>query len=521
VSRPTPPRRRGDRQQPGDIEFLTPDPSVFGPSASSLGATADGIPSPAPDDHGPGSRLATIAAIGLVAAVVVGAIVVAAPWRDDPTTAVDTTATTTTVAAPLVPDGVVTGDEPVRGVVLDPPPGWQLAGALSSPPFGNFAGWGEVWAQAGSTRDRGAWYALSITPFGIDGVGVADAVRVAVDDRTALVERAIDGVLTLTVAPPSLRRDRLIRIEARGTTVDELARFAASIGIAENGPELVDDRFVYRDPAFLEPMSEVWSGPTDWDPVRTAVVDDVRAYTLYTDGDGGWLWLGIHDTEGPLPMVAMLEFEQQLVAEVGPPGATNVLVGRSPRRAHTWLSFDDQWVSAISTLSEAELVAVLPSLRWASGTEWALAQRAAAGVSDTGLDTGLDTGPRIPIATGTLDGGDAWAVEAEPIGIGTAADLCVGPGATSPCSAVDLFADVDDPLGVVSTLDLTLVVSRYPGPHTLRITAAAGTVDQTADQTAEQTIDQAVDGPTAVLVRALGDLRVELLDPAGQVVDTE
>jgi hypothetical protein len=89
----------------------------------------------------------------------------------------------------------------------------------------------------------------------------------------------------------------------------------------------------------------------------------------------------------------------------------------------------------------------------------------------------------------------------------------VGPGATSPCSTVDLFADADDPLGVVSTLDLTLVVSRYPGPHTLRITTAAGTIDQT--------IVQAVDGPTAVPVLAFGDLRVELLDAAGQVVDTQ
>jgi hypothetical protein len=252
-------------------------------------------------------------------------------------------------------------------------------------------------------------------------------------------------------------------------------------------------------------MTQVWSGPTDWDPIRTAVVDDVVAYTLYTDGDGGWLWLGLHDTEGPLPMVAMLEFEQQLVADVGPPGATNVLVGRSPRRAHTWLSFDDQWVSAISTLSEAELVAVLPSLRWASDIEWALAQRAEGGAAGTGVDSTT----RKPIASGELDDGTTWAVQAEPLGIGTAADLCVGPGATSPCSTVELFADADDPLGIVSTLDLTLIVSRSPGPHTLRIT------------TAEGTIEQAVDGPTAVPVLAFGDLRVELLDSAGQVVDTQ
>jgi len=505
VSRSTPPRRRGDRHLPGDIEFLTPDPAVFGPSASTLGATDDGAPSPMPGGNDrAGSRRATIAAVALVTAIVIGAVVVAAPWRDDPTTTVDTAATTT-VPTPLGPDGVVTGDERVRGVVLDPPPGWQVAGALSSPPFGNFEGWGEVWAQAGSTRERGAWYALSITPFSLDGIGVADAVRVAVDDRTALVERADDGALTLTVEAPFERRDRLVRIEARGTTVDELARFAASIGIDDDRPQLVDDRFVFRDPTFLEPMTQVWSGPTDWDPIRTAVVDDVVAYTLYTDGDGGWLWLGLHDTEGPLPMVAMLEFEQQLVAAVGPPGATNVLVGQSPRRAHTWLSFDDQWVSAISTLSEAELVAVLPSLRWASDTEWALAQRAEGGAAGPGLGAV----PRIPIATGTLDDGTTWAVQAEPLSIGTTSDLCVGPGATAPCSTVELFADADDWLGVVSTLDLALVVSRYPGPHTLRITTAAGTVEQ------------AVDGPTAVPVLAFGDLRVELLDPAGQVVDTE
>jgi hypothetical protein len=506
VSRPTPPRRRGDGHQPGDIEFLTPDPGVFGPTATAHSATDEGAPGPMPGNGDrAGSHRATIAAVGLVAAVVIGAVVVAAPWRDNPATTVDPTATTTTAPAPLLPDGAVGGDEAVRGVVIDPPPGWQLAGALSGPPFGNFEGWGEVWAQAGSTRERGAWYALSITPFGLDGIGVADAVRVRVDNRTALVERAVDGALTLTVDAPFERRDRLLRIEARGTTVDELAGFAASIGIEGDRPQLVDDRFAFRDPTFLEPMTQVWSGPTDWDPIRTAVVDDVRAYTLYTDGDGGWLWLGLHDTEGPLPMVAMLEFEQQLLADVGPPGATDALVGRSPRRSHTWLSFDDEWVSAISTLSEDELVAVLPSLRRASDAEWALAQRAVAG----GSDTGPDTGPRIPIATGTLDDGTTWDVQTEPLGIGTAADLCVGPGTTSPCTTVDLFTDADDPLGVVSTLDLTLVVSRYPGPHTLRIT------------TAEGAIDQAVDGPTAVPVLAFGDLRVELLDAAGQVVDTQ
>jgi hypothetical protein len=85
----------------------------------------------------------------------------------------------------------------------------------------------------------------------------------------------------------------------------------------------------------------------------------------------------------------------------------------------------------------------------------------------------------------------------------------VGPGTTSPCTTVDLFTDADDPLGFVSTLDLTLVVSRFPGPRTLRVA------------TAEGTIEQAVDGPTAVPVLAFGDLRVELLDPAGQVVDTQ
>jgi hypothetical protein len=252
-------------------------------------------------------------------------------------------------------------------------------------------------------------------------------------------------------------------------------------------------------------MTQVWSGPTDWDPIRTAVVDDVLAYTLYTDGAGGWLWLGLHDTEGPLPVVAMLEFEQQLVADVGPPGATNVLVGRSPRRSHTWLSFDDRWVSAISTLDEDELVAVLGSLRRASDAEWASAQRAEGGAAGPEVETR----PRIPIAAGTLDDGTTWAVQAEPLGIGTAADLCVGPGATSPCSTVDLFADADDPLGVVSTLEVTVVVSRSPGPHTLRITTAAGT------------IEQAVDGPTAVPVFAFGDLRVDLLDATGQVVDTQ
>ena len=505
--------RRGDRGpwgRAGEIEFLTPDPGVFGSppgalSAAPGGAAPGGTAPQLPDDDGPNSRPAAFAAIGLVVAVVAGAIVVAAPWRDDPSTTVDPTATTTTAPAPLLPDGAVGGDEAVRGVVIDPPPGWQLAGALSGPPFGNFDGWGEVWAQAGSTRERGAWYALSITPFGLDGIGVADAVRVRVDDRTALVERADDGVLTLTVDAPFERGDRLLRIQARGTTIDELARFAASIDIEDDRPQLVDDRFVFRDPMFLEPMTRVWSGPTDWDPIRTAVVEFVLAFTLYTDGAGGWLWLGLHDTEGPLPVVAMLEFEQQLAADVGPPGATNVLVGRSPRRAHTWFSFKDQWVSAISTLSEDDLVAVLPSVRRASDAEWALAQRATAAVPGPAIDTTA----RAPVASGTLDDGTTWDVSTEPLGTGLDAELCVQSSEGPACSRSRLHAGVDDTLGIVSTRELTLVVSRFPGPHTLRITTADGTVDIAAD------------GPTAVPVPAFGDLRVELLDPTGQVVDTQ
>ncbi len=501
-------RRSGSNEwgEANGVEFLAPDPSAFGPSvtdpAGAPPVTAFGVP----DEDGPRSRPAAITAVGLVVAVVAGAIAVAAPWRDDPPTAV----TTTTVQPPGTPTTVAAaplgaGDGPVRGLVLDPPAGWQLAGALSDPPFGNFEGWGEVWAQAGSTRERGAWYALSITPFGLDGIGVADAVRVRVDNRTALVERATDGVLTLTVDAPFERRDRLIRIEARGTTIDELATFAASIGIEDDRPQLVDDRFIFRDPTFLEPMTQVWSGPTDWDPIRTAVVDGVVAYTLYTDGAGGWLWLGLHDTEGPLPMVAMLEFEQQLVADVGPPGATNVLVGRSPRRTHTWLAFDDQWVSAISTLDEDELVAVLGSLRRASNAEWELAQRA----TGTAPDPAAGTTTLTSITTGTLDDGTTWDVQAEPLGVGALVELRLGPATSTACCLFELFASVDDPLGIVSTLDVTLVVSRFPGPHTLRITTAEGTVEQ------------AVDGPTAVPVLAFGDLRVELVDATGQVIDAE
>jgi hypothetical protein len=507
--------RRSDRdlwRQPGDIEFVTPDPGAFGSAASSATPAQPPAPDrvgPLPDSDGAGSRPAAIAAIGLVAVVVAAAIAVAAPWRNDPT---DTTATTTTTpAAPttvaptlLLPDDAGTGDgEPVRGVVLDPPAGWRVAGALTEAPFGNFEGWGEVWAQPGSTRMKGAWYSLSITPFGLDGVAVTDAVRVDVDGRTALVERAADGALTLTMETPFERRDRVVRIEARGTTVDALTAFAGSIGIEDDRPQLVDDRFVYRDPSYLESMSKVWSGPTDWDPIRTAVIQDVLAYSLYTDDQGGWLWLGLHDTEGPISVLAQLEFEQQLVRAVGPDGVTDVLVGRSPQRSSTFFSFEDRYVSAVSTLGELDLMGLLPTVRRATSDEWAAAQR-----QSRSFTSAPPWGSMVAVDQTLPGDGTTWALSVEPQGRHGEIRVVDGTGRFS--SVIELFSDADDPVGVVSTIGTTVVVARRPGSHTLQVTSADGSV-----------IELAFTDVGAAQVDAFGSFDVVLLDATGQVVHTE
>lgn len=493
------------------IEFLAPDPGAFGHGAGVDASVAfDAGAAWADDPARPRSTWAAVGAVGVVTAFVVAAVAIAAPWNDDPTTAPTTTVTATTAQSTADGSGPEpTGPAPSTGLLLDPPEGWTLAGALTGGPTADFSGWGEVWAEPTASRTDGRWYALSLVPYSLDGAAVPGAVRVAVDNRIALVEHAADGVLTLTVDAPYERRPRLMRIEASGTTVDDLVAFAASIGIEDDRPQLVDDRFVFRDQAFVDGLSQVWSGPSDWDPIRTAAVGYLHTFASYQGDSGEWLWLGVGDNADAPQGFSTLQFLTLPVELPALPSAiSNVQVGRTPQRSHALFQFDDMVVNIVTTLDEQQLAAILPTVRRASADEWTLARLTANSGPARPPWGRMTTVEQTLTSDASADSRASWTLSVEPQGRYAEIDV-VGPSGRSS-SIIELFPDVDDPVGIVSTIDTTVVVARRPGPHTLSVTTVDGV-----------TRELAFTDTGAVQVDALGPVQVELRDATGQVVHSE
>jgi hypothetical protein len=153
---------------------------------------------------------------------------------------------------------------------------------------------------------------------------------------------------------------------------------------------------------------------------------------------------------------------------------------------------------AIGTLEPVELQALVPSARQATPAEWSAARRVQPDYTRTTL-------PTFPLLAGggTLADGTEWEVSldpAEPLG-----SIRVGPSSTD----LPIFDSVDDHIGKLASPDLALAVVRRPGANTVRITTTDGMIEQAFTDVA------------AIVIDALGPYTVDVIDAAGQMVDTE
>lgn len=291
------------------IEFLDPDERAFGASTTVDFRGFDDGADPFSDDP-PRPRGSMIAAVAIVVAVIAAVVLVAQPWngsRDStavpPVTGPVTVPVTVPVTAPataapptisqdgatqdgVTQDGVTQDDATqeaasIEGVyVLDgAPPGWELTGSAPGFDSSQPMGWGEVWAVDGSTRTTGRWFAVTLLPFQPAQPSGPSAVEVDVNGTLAQLVEARDGVTTIQFDRGQPDADRLVVISGFGVDVTAVAR---SLGIADDRPQLVDDRPVIRDPALVDGFTRVAAGPTRQQLIdRVLFPDPLTAFSIY------------------------------------------------------------------------------------------------------------------------------------------------------------------------------------------------------------------------------------------------
>lgn len=517
--------RRASDGDAGGIEFLTPDPNAFAGTAVGVGLPTDPGPEPSTDEPLPAPRRAGIVAtVGLLALVAAGTAVVG-PWGGDaapPGTSTPGTSLPATSLPVTLPSysGSAGIDDPglfdayageTPGFLVTPSSGLQLFGAFTTNGARAYSGWGDVWATPGATRTSGRWVAVSITPFGWGDTILADSVRVDVDGRVGVLTTARDGVSTLIASADFERDDRRLQLEAWGLSLKEFIMLAATTGIESDRPQLVDDRLTYRAPELLDGMALLSSRATDGDPVVAAFVYSATAITVYGNPvSERWVWLArlepglVDDTTFPLAFTPVpLSTDAVLSRSAALPDdlviGTTDIGGMDTGSIARWTDpATGEVLLAIGTLEPAELQALVPSARQATPAEWSAARRVQPDYTRTTL-------PTFPLFAGggTLADGTEWEVSldpAEPFG-----SIRVGPSSTD----LPIFDSVDDHIGKLASPDLALAVVRRPGANTVRITTTDGMIEQAFTDVA------------AIVIDALGPYTVDVIDAAGQMVDTE
>ena len=384
-----PPNRSGGPPgEPPMIEFLAPDARAFGDAGADTGMIDHEV---AAEFDEPDTRprwLGGVAAL-VVGGLIVAGVVAAAPWSDSsatpPTTSIPPTTTTTTTTT-VVPD---TGEAVLfarPGLVLDPPPGFDLVGASTvdgSEPAGA-SGWGEVWAVPGATRTNGAWFSLTLGPESMMFGGPrGERTSVDVGGRRGTFQTFADGVRRLGFDVGQTDTSRSITLTAFGLSQEELVALAGSIGIDDDRPQLIDDRPVFLDPALIEGFERIAARRTTADLVDAALLGLQPVSSAYYDHAGTGEALLVEEVTAAIDPY-LLRLAATPVGYL--PGSWTVpegfdgddlvmgsrLIGDVTVMI-AWFALGDAAVVLATSGSFQTLLELLPAVRRASNDEWAAA----------------------------------------------------------------------------------------------------------------------------------------------------
>ena len=513
--------RDGRRSEPppGGIELLAPNSSAFSTSsADGFVDVADERPVDFDGSEEPRSPRVTLATAAGVFALVAATVIAAAPWHEDdaavPAARPGTSTTVPDGSRSTVPPETTASEAIDAGatalrvarpgyVAAERPEGFEVSGLFTSSAAPSL-GWLEVWAEPGSSRHEGRWFAVQVNEAPMEPV-VADAERVPLGrNGIALLTHTSDEIAVLRLA---LAHDTSATITAGGWTDVEIGALAAAMGHVGLRP------VVGR--TFVDDLDLVWAAPA-----AGRTIDEVVAYgsartgLKYRRGPDDFITISAVDADPALDGLTRFVLTEPPEFAVSAPSVRAQLSGRrvtagmvpglDDARLAQWVEGDDL-VTIVTNLRMGPLLDVAATVRAASADDWVAAMieaRGFRGSSSLGA-------PRHTIGEGELGDGTPWRVALVASGVIAVID--------TPSGAVTHELGSREPLHVVASQDATIVIARTPpksgSGSLLRVVTATGTVD----------VPLRAEGPTRAMAAAfafgeIGDFSAAVVAADGTTV---
>jgi hypothetical protein len=461
---------RSNRAADGDLEFLPPDGSAFGPLG---GSDFVGFDTEDDDDafDDPSSRspwMRALAGVTVAGLLAVG-IVAAAPWSDGASAPAPTTTPPSNVQA----EDEVVADAVPPGLVIDHAKDFDLAGVydaevdpLAAAAFAQDRF--ELLATEGALHTSGRWLSVLTRRFP-PAETKPDGVRLILNDQPALLVTSTDGVSELDF----LARDGTsLRVAGYGFDVAELTVIAEQLTVGDgpvfdygdlgrrllNGMTPLVSRMVDSAslPALLPPRtsSAAYTGSVD----RQSIV--VGLIPLSTEDDHILELIG-------RPVTDMYRRNQAVLARMAQSGRI-VTLRADPAAPQTliasWPSPGGRVTVWSYGIAASDLIDLLPDVRPATDAEWSdlLVRTGHGDFTEPDEREPLRVVPSTTIGQSEAgNGSDDWTITmaAEPFSIAMSA--------STGTMGMGWAGDLDDIAGVPA-------IRRWASPTVTFVVATAG-----------------------------------------------